>query len=463
MTELKLTPVHFLLQGQQGTPLVVKDQQDFNNWLEAQNETTQNWLSSCGYKGKGLSLLPSPDGSIAKAIYFVETEDQFCCGELAPCLPPGDYFLDDTNKELIEKITFGWLLGCYKFSLFKTKPGENTLPILYIDDVQLVEKSIQLARGIYLTRDLINTPADSMMPQHLAVCAEQLANQYGANLTQIIGNDLLEQNFPTIHTVGKASENTPRLLDLTWGDNQNPKVTIIGKGVCFDSGGLDLKPSQAMRLMKKDMGGAAHALGLAHLVMAFQLPVRLRLLVPAVENAVSNNAFRPGDVIFTRKGISVEIDNTDAEGRLVLCDAIALACEESPDLIVDFATLTGAARVALGTELPAMFSNNQAVANGIISSGLESGDPVWQLPLHKPYKSFLQTEYADLANCATTPFGGAITAALFLQEFVESDTPWVHFDVMAWNNRKLPGRPVGGEAMGLRAVFDYLISQYQQS
>ncbi len=299
-----------------------------------------------------------------------------------------------------------------------------------------------------------------MMPEHLAEATAVLAQSFGAQVDQIIGDDLLTQNYPTIHMVGRASTHAPRLIDLQWGDDHAPKVTLVGKGVCFDSGGLDIKPSAGMRYMKKDMGGAAHVLGLAHLIMSNQLPVRLRVLIPAVENAVAGNAFRPGDVIKTRKGLTVEIDNTDAEGRLVLCDALAEAQTENPDILIDFATLTGAARVALGTELPGFFCNQPAFATALQDAGNRSGDPVWELPLHAPYKDMLKSDIADMVNCAASPFGGAITAALYLQAFVEPKTTWAHFDIMAWNNRKLPGRPIGGEAFGVRAVYAALEKRY---
>jgi len=299
------------------------------------------------------------------------------------------------------------------------------------------------------------------MPQNISDIVDEMATQFeGLKATDIIGDDLLKQNYPTIHAVGRASIHQPRLIDFTWGNEDAPKVTLVGKGVCFDSGGLDLKPGSAMRNMKKDMGGSAHVLGLASMIMQHNLPVRLRVLVPAVENAVSSNAFRPGDVLTTRQGITVEIDNTDAEGRLVLCDALTEADSESPDIIIDFATLTGACRVALGTELPGFFSNDQTVAQQLQASGEAVKDPVWQLPLFKPYQAMLHSQIADTVNSADTPFGGAITAALYLNLFVSKTTPWVHFDVMAWNNRKLPGRPIGGEAFGIRAVFDYLAKKY---
>ena len=310
-------------------------------------------------------------------------------------------------------------------------------------------------------RDLVNTPAADMMPINLGECAQNLADRYQGEVKQIIGEELLEQNYPTIHAVGRASVHEPRLIDLTWGDNTHPKVTLVGKGVCFDSGGLDIKPAAGMRNMKKDMGGSAHVLGLAQLIMSHNLPVCLRVLIPAVENAISSNAIRPGDVITTRTGITVEIDNTDAEGRLVLCDALAEADNDKPDLIVDFATLTGAMRVALGTELPGFFSTSDQVAAGITEAGSKITDPVWRMPLYSAYRDLLKSTVADMTNCATVPFGGAITAALYLQEFVNKDTDWVHFDVMAFNIRALSGRPLGGEAFGIRAVFDYLQTKYQ--
>lgn len=286
-----------------------------------------------------------------------------------------------------------------------------------------------------------------------------MADEFGAKVRDIVGSELLEQNYPMIHAVGRASEHDPRLIDMTWGDPEHPKVTLVGKGICFDSGGLNMKPGDSMRLMKKDMGGAAHTIGLAYLIMANKLPVRLRLLIPAAENAVSGNAFRPGDVIPTRKGLTVEIDNTDAEGRLVLCDALFEGASEKPDLMIDFATLTGACRVALGTDLPGFFTNQKQLAGDLMQAGEKISDPVWNLPLFRMYKEALHSEVADMVNSVPGPFGGAITAALYLEAFVE-ETPWVHFDVMAWNRRALRGKPVGGEAMGMRAMFEYLRQRY---
>lgn len=298
------------------------------------------------------------------------------------------------------------------------------------------------------------------MPQHLSAVMAELAQTYAGVFEEIVGDDLLAANYPCIHTVGRASVNEPRLIDMHWGDKKNPLVTLVGKGICFDSGGLDIKPAAGMRTMKKDMGGAAQVIGLAQLIMALDLPVRLRVLIAAAENAISSNSFRPGDIIRTRSGITVEIDNTDAEGRLVLCDALTEACDASPDLLIDFATLTGAARVAVGTEISAFFCNDRVLAGEIQAAGESVQDPTWELPLHKGYRSLLESHVADTVNSASTPFGGATTAALYLQNFVSADIPWAHFDIMAWNNRKRPGRPIGGEAMGIRAVFDMLEKRY---
>ena len=299
------------------------------------------------------------------------------------------------------------------------------------------------------------------MPGDLAASVHELANEHGATLRVVTGVALLDQGYPAIHAVGRASAHAPRLIDMTWGDTRAPRLTLVGKGVCFDSGGLDLKSASGMRLMKKDMGGAAHVIALAELAMTTALPVRLRLLVPAVENAISGNAYRPGDVLETRKGLTIEVDNTDAEGRIVLSDALTEGGADEPDLMVDFATLTGAARIALGTDLPAMFSNDESVADGIAHAGRDVRDEVWRMPLHAPYRELIESKVADLANAGSQPYGGAITAALFLQAFVPDETPWAHFDLMAWTARAKPARPVGGEAMALRAVFEYLERRYR--
>ncbi|HYC14728.1 MAG TPA: leucyl aminopeptidase family protein, partial [Stellaceae bacterium] len=307
--------------------------------------------------------------------------------------------------------------------------------------------------GITLARDLINTPAEDMGPAELSGAAETLAGKHGARFSVLIGDELLSANYPMVHAVGRGSARAPRLIDIVWGDPKAPKLTLVGKGVCFDSGGLDLKPAQGMRMMKKDMGGAATLLGLAAAIMDARLPVRLRLLVPAVENFVSGTSIRPLDVIRTRKGLAVEIGNTDAEGRLILCDALAEADSEKPQLILDAATLTGAARVALGPELPALFANDDALAEELVAAGTAESDPLWRLPLWKPYRKLLDSKVGDLNNVSESGFAGAIIAALFMAEFVSPATPWAHIDTFAWNQATRPGRPEGGEALALRALY----------
>ena len=349
----------------------------------------------------------------------------------------------------------GWGLGAYRFERYK--PADRSAARLLIDpgDAGVLDE----VQAVALCRDLVNTPAGDLLPHDLEREARALADAGAMQIAVTTGEELLRRGLRVIHAVGRASASEPRLIDLRWGDPAHPRVTLVGKGVCFDSGGLDLKSAAGMRWMKKDMGGAAHVLGLAGLVVARRLPVALRVLVPAVENAVSSNAYRPGDVLHAYDGTTIEVDNTDAEGRLILCDALALAREEEPELIVDFATLTGAARVALGTELPAMFATHDELALGILDAGGRCDDPVWRMPLHAPYRNLLDSQVADIVNAPAAPQGGAITAALFLERFV-GDTPWVHFDIMAWNQRARPGHPVGGEAMGLRAVYGYLEERY---
>ena len=446
--------------GNKGTPLFILPNTDFESWKTQQSDFTQSWLDSTSFSGKGLTLLPdNKTGKVSQAVYFVEDITSYWqCGDLASLLPEGEYFFQGEHKHR-ELVAFGWALGAYQFDSYKI--NKKTKAKLVIDCQQTLDKYSDLVQGIVLVRDLVNTPACDMMPQHLAETMQDLADSFDGQFSQWVGDELLEQNYPTIHMVGRASEHKPRLLDLLWGDKNAPKVTLVGKGVCFDSGGLDLKPAAGMRNMKKDMGGSAHVLGLARLIMSHNLPINLRVLIPAVENAVSNNAMRPGDVITTRKGLTVEIDNTDAEGRLVLCDALAEANNDKPELVIDFATLTGAMRVALGTELPGFFSTSDEVAAGITEAGNKITDPVWRMPLYSPYNDLFKSTVADMANCGTGPFGGAITAALYLQRFINEDIDWVHFDVMAFNVRALSGRPLGGEAFGIRAVFDYLQARYQ--
>jgi leucyl aminopeptidase len=447
------------------TGIVPLSQNGFESWRVQQSPVCQNWIEQTNFKAESGSvcLIPDTEGRLVLVLLGMGTEDDlWTFGGLPDKLPPGHYRIDTRiDNHALTLAALAWSLGAYSFERYKAKIQAR--PRLVIGNaINRTALEIQL-RSIYLVRDLINTPAADMMPQHLAQATQELAAEYGARVNQIVGEELLAQNYPIIHAVGRASAHAPRLIDLTWGNAEHPKVTLVGKGVCFDSGGLDIKPASAMRLMKKDMGGAAHVLGLARMVMEGRLPVRLRVLIAAVENAVSSNAFRPGDVLTSRQGLTIEVDNTDAEGRLVLCDALTEAAGERPVLIIDFATLTGAARTALGTEVPALFANNASVVKNVMQAAEEVDEPVWPLPLHRPYRALLDSTLADIANSSKEPYAGAITAALFLQEFVPAELDWVHFDVMGWNIRNRAAHPEGGEAMGVRAVFLYLKNRFENS
>ncbi len=445
-----------LVYGREGHPITIIKDSHYDQWLSEQSAFVRNWLVHSGFEGKGHRLIPKQDGHLDRVVVVVEdTHSVWQLSDVAKALPKAPFYLEGGSEQL-SAAALGWVLGQYQFTEYKAGDDRATL---YINDEAVVNNVSALAKGVILTRDLVNTPAGDMMPEQLSMAMQTLAREYDAQFSEIVGDALLAENFPTIHMVGRASDHAPRLLELNWGDESAPKLCLVGKGVCFDSGGLDLKPTAGMRLMKKDMGGGAHVLGLAAVIMAKSLPVRLQVLIPAVENAVSGNAFRPGDIVTTRKGLTVEIDNTDAEGRLVLCDALALADDDQPDLIIDFATLTGAARVALGLEVPGFYSTDDAFASDLMNAGETEEDNVWRLPLHQPYASYMKGSISDLVNSASTGMGGSITAALYLQKFVEN-SPWVHFDVGAWNDRARPGRPKGGEAMGLRAVFKALEKRY---
>jgi leucyl aminopeptidase len=377
-------------------------------------------------------------------------------GALPFFLPEGVYKFDITDVQYAQ-YALSWGLGAYQFSRYKKpirQPAQLFLPATIKANV------LNLVESIYLVRDCINTPTEDMGPMEFAEVAEKLARDYQASMKQIIGDDLLTAQFNCIHTVGRASNDAPRLLDIRWGHSEHPRITLVGKGVCFDSGGLDIKPSAYMLLMKKDMGGAAHVLGLARMIMQANLPICLRVLIPVVENVISGNAYRPGDVIRSHNGLTIEIGNTDAEGRLVLCDALAEAVSEKPELLIDISTLTGAARVALGTELPALFCNQDQLAHDLIRFGEKQQDPLWRLPLYAPYREHINSQIADLNNNSTESTAGAISAALFLKEFVPDEIPWVHLDLMAWNTKTKPGRPQGGEAMAIRALFAYLAERF---
>ncbi|NNG05126.1 MAG: leucyl aminopeptidase family protein [Inquilinus sp.] len=433
-----------------------------DSWLAGRDDRLRAWIADTGFAGKPgeRALLPGPEGRLAGIAVGVDEDDGLWrYAGLPEALPPGTYRLDGVDDPAAAtQGALGWALGCYRFDRYTAREREPARLVWpAAADRAAVERA---ATATGLVRDLVNTPAGDMGPAELAAAAAQLAGEFEASVVVIAGDDLLPNNYPTIHAVGRGSARAPRLIDIAWGDPAAPKVTIVGKGVCFDSGGLDLKPSNNMLLMKKDMGGGAHALGLARMIMQAGLPVRLRVLVPAVENMVSGDSFKPLDVIRTRKGLTVEVGNTDAEGRLVLCDALAEAADQEPALIVDFATLTGAARVALGPDLPALFCNDEATASALLAAGEREADPMWRLPLWKPYAKSLRSPVADTNNIGDSPFAGSITAALFLEKFVPAAIPWVHLDLFAWNPADRPGRPKGGEAMTIRAVYALIAERF---
>jgi leucyl aminopeptidase len=436
-------------------PIAPVTRPEIGERLRALGAAVERWAEASRFAaepGKML-LVPDENGRLGRVLVgMAEGDPLWALGACPDALPESSYALDGvSDATAATRIALGWALGSYAFTRYKRRErGFARLEWPTGADRARVEA---LAGGFTLARDLINTPADDLGPAELAGAIEALAAQFGGRCKIIVGDALIAENYPAIHAVGRASARAPRLADLTWGDERAPKLTLVGKGVCFDSGGLDLKTAQGMRNMKKDMGGAATLMGLAHAVMALGLPVRLRLLVPCVENAVAGNAFHPLDVLRTRKGITVEVGNTDAEGRLILCDALAEAGRESPALIVDMATLTGAARVALGPELPALFANDDAVATDLLAVGKEEGDPMWRMPLWQPYRDLLKSPIADINNVSDGNFAGAVTAALYLAEFVPAAVSWAHIDTFAWNAKTRPGRPEGGEALGLRALL----------
>ncbi len=431
-------------------------------WLAGAGLAWRGWVESTGFTAKPgeLSLAPGENGRLARVLVGVEEHQSlWTLAGLPQSLPAGSYRLDaPLGAAVAGKAALGWALGSYRFERYR-KEAKPAAVLVWPKGAD--RAAVEAARdGLFLARDLINTPASDMGPAELAAAARQLAEKHGAEIAVIEGEALLKHNYPLIHAVGRASARAPRLIDLTWGGAGDPKVTLVGKGVCFDSGGLDLKPAGGMLMMKKDMGGAATMLGLASMVMAARLPVRLRLLVPAVENSVSGNAMRPLDIVKSRKGTTVEIGNTDAEGRLVLADALAEAASERPALIVDCATLTGAARVALGPELPALFSNDDELATALLRHGTAEEDPLWRLPLWRPYRRLLESKTADINNVSDGSFAGAVIAALFLEEFVEASTPWMHIDSYGWNAKSRPGRPEGGEGLAMRALFAMLRERF---
>ena len=444
--------------GQPSVPLIPVTKAGLDGWLATQSERVRVAVAAQDFKAApdSIAILPG-DGP---ADWFVVAG--VAEGPLGPWalatpaekLPAGRFALAGE----LGQAGLGWCLAQHRFGRYRRLEAKGAR-VLTTTSLGAISAAASEAEAVALVRDLIDTPASDLGPAELAKAViDALGSQAEVRVTT--GEALIDQNFPALHAVGRAAAQAPRLIEAVWGDAAHPVVAIIGKGITFDSGGLNIKPGGSMALMKKDMGGAAHALALAKLVIQANLRVRLHLIIPAAENAIAGNAMRPGDIIGTRAGKTVEITHTDAEGRLVLCDAIALAAEKNPMLIIDFATLTGAARVALGPQLPALFANDDALASELVAAGAQVGDPVWRLPLWAPYHDMLKSSLADMVNSADGGFAGAITAALFLEKFVPTGVPWAHFDTFAWNNASRPGRPKGGEALALRASWAMLRSRF---
>ena len=462
-----MTDFASLLRPDRGEPahlVHLVDKASAADWLARQPAPRRAVLEAMRFDGKGahrFAILPAVDGGfeVVAAVASRDGLTPWCLARLGEALPAGTYRLSDQAPGAA---ALGWLLGQHRFDRYRTTPEPGAGPrILLTTEVAAIDRIIAEAQATALVRDLVDTPASDLGPAELEAAVRALGDESGATV-EVTHGDKLDTGFPMIAAVGRGAtrDRAPRLIELTWGRATDPRLAIIGKGVCFDSGGLDIKPASGMRLMKKDMGGAAHALALAQLIIARRLPVRVHLLIPAVENSVSAAAFRPGDVIGSRRGLKVEIDNTDAEGRLVLGDALTRAGEESPELIIDFATLTGAARIALGPDLPALFVNDDALAGQLLAAANDSADPLWRMPLWDDYDDMLKSSLADLANSADSPMGGALTAALFLRRFVPEGVEWAHLDTFAWRASSRPGRPKGGDALGLRAVLTALEARF---
>ena len=460
-----MTDFNALIQpdnGQDARTIEIVTTGGYADWLAAQPAQIRAAATAQRFEGEArdFAILQEPGSESWRVVLCVADSaklDLWALAKAADLLPEGAYRLSGAEAG---DAMLGWLLAHYRFDAYRSDAKPRGARVLLTSEPARIETAVVQAEATALVRDLVNRPAADMGPEQLEAEAARIAKAHKGDL-RVTKGDALESGYPLIYGVGKAAARdfAPRLIELEWGDERHPRVALVGKGVCFDSGGLDLKPAAGMRLMKKDMGGAAHALALAEAIMKAHLPVRLHLLVAAVENAVSSNAMRPGDILNSRAGITVEIDNTDAEGRLVLADALTKAVEDKADLIINFATLTGAARTALGPELPALFANDDALAGELLDAADAVADPVWRMPLWKPYCEMLDSDIADTAN-AGGAFAGAITAALFLQKFVPDSTPWAHFDTYSWRTSAKPGRPKGGEALGLRAVFRYLTDRY---
>lgn len=444
--------------------ILVTDPDRLDEALTPLSASARQWAQTAQFSGQPgqICLLPSETGALSRVLFGMpkpgSARAELAYGKLASALPEGSYrFAQTPANETI--CALAWLLEGYQFTRYKAGEDNKTIRLAVAGDTALAEAA-RMGKAASLVRDLINTPTNDMGPGELSDAMRGLAREYGADFTEIVGDELIERNFPLIHAVGRASSSAPRLLDMRWGNEAMPKITLVGKGVCFDTGGLNVKTGNFMLLMKKDMGGAANVLGLAQTIMDARLPVRLRVLIPAVENAISGNAFRPGDIIPSRLGLSVEIANTDAEGRLVLADALAYADEEAPDMLIDMATLTGAARVALGPDVPPFYTHDDGFADELAVRARDMADPVWRLPLWEPYQSMLDTPVADVNHAPSGGFAGSITAALFLSLFVKSAAIWGHFDIYGWTPTAAPARPKGGEAQAIRALYALIKARF---
>jgi len=442
-------PIHVLRTG------------EWRQWIERHTETLRRLATAYDFQAQNgrILIVPATDGAIERVLFGVgDKANVMTVGALAQNLPAGDYRFAFAPREFAPTaMAIAWGLGAYAFDRYKKR--KRPAPRLVLPEGAEREEAERVVRASWLARDLVNTPTNDMGPEALHAAADEVARAHGAGFEAIVGDELLTQNYPLIHAVGRASRQAPRLLHLSWGEADAPRVALVGKGVCFDTGGLDIKPSAGMRLMKKDMGGAAHALALGQIVMEAKLPVKLDVFLPVVENAISGDAFRPGDVIKSRQGLTVEIDNTDAEGRLILADALARACEDKPQLLLDFATLTGAARTALGPEIPPFYANDDALAAELSSASAETCDPIWRMPLWDAYETEMDSPIADLKNTGDGAFAGSIYAALFLRRFVTA-AAWAHFDIFAWSPKDKPARPQGGDAQALRACWKVIVQRF---
>lgn len=457
---MRPTTVAFAPADALSVPLHLVAADALDGWLDGQPARVRAWMTTLGFDARigALALVPDAAGALSMAVLGLGTEAarrrrRFLMASAVPALPAGTYHVEGNHPPaFLHEQALGWLLAGYRYDRFRRPDPSRVLPRLKAPAGVDAARIEVLAAAECLIRDLINTPAAQLGPEELETATLTLADEFGAEVSVTYGDDLLVENFPMIHAVGRASDRTPRLLDLRWGA-EGPRVTLVGKGVCFDTGGLDIKPASGMGLMKKDMGGAATALGIAMAIMALGWKVRLRVLIPAVENSISGSAMRPGDILTARNGLTVEVNNTDAEGRLVLADALSLADEEAPDALICLATLTGAARVALGPDLPPLYTDDDALAAALMAAGRAQADPLWRMPFHEPYEPMIEPGIADLDNAPAGGMAGSITAALFLRRFVKNTRRFAHLDIYGWQPKDEPGRPKGGAGQGARAIL----------